>query len=56
MIREELLKKDEEKLREMELKVQKEIEAKRRELLLKEQSLRDLEQKLQSNNESGGTQ
>lgn len=47
-LKEELLKKEEEKLREMELKIQKDLEQRRRELLMKEQSLKELEQKLEN--------
>ncbi len=46
MMKEELLKHEEEKLREMEIQVQREIETKRRELLIKERSLREMENRL----------
>ncbi|CAJ0764888.1 6264_t:CDS:2, partial [Entrophospora sp. SA101] len=42
-LKEEQLKREEEKLREIELKVQREITEKRQELLAKEEALRDLE-------------
>ncbi|CAG8618312.1 10845_t:CDS:2, partial [Scutellospora calospora] len=45
-IKEEQLKREEEKLREIELKVQREISEKRQELLAKEEALRNLEARL----------
>ncbi|KAG0742000.1 hypothetical protein G6F57_010971 [Rhizopus arrhizus] len=45
-LKEEQLKKDEEKLRDIEFKVQREIQEKRAELLNKEEALRSLEAKL----------
>ncbi|KAF7376561.1 Chloride channel protein [Mycena sanguinolenta] len=45
-LKEEQLRRDEEKLREIELKVQREINEKRQELLAKEESLRNLESRL----------
>ncbi|KAG2225240.1 hypothetical protein INT45_001463 [Circinella minor] len=45
-LKEEQLKKEEEKLREIELKVQREIQEKRAELLSKEEALRNLEARL----------
>ena len=47
MIREEQLRKEEEKLREIELKVQREINEKRQELLAREAQLRELEERVQ---------
>lgn len=49
IIKDEILKKEEEKLREMEIKVQREIDAKRRELLIREQSLKEMEHRAASN-------
>ncbi|CAJ0632611.1 1386_t:CDS:2 [Entrophospora sp. SA101] len=52
-LKEEQLKREEEKLREIELKVQREITEKRQELLAKEEALRSLEARLaQSNNQN----
>ncbi|KAF5355449.1 hypothetical protein D9758_006393 [Tetrapyrgos nigripes] len=45
-IKEEQLRKEEEKLREIELRVQREINEKRQQLLAKEESLRNLESRL----------
>jgi len=45
-LKEEQLRREEEKLREIELKVQREINEKRQELLAKEESLRNLETRL----------
>jgi len=45
-LKEEQLRRDEEKLREIELRVQREINEKRQELLAKEESLRNLESRL----------
>lgn len=47
-IKEEQLRREEEKLREIELKVQREIQVKRQELLAKEDSLKVLEARLGS--------
>lgn len=44
--REELLRREEEKLREMEVKVQREINEKRQELLEKESIIRELEARI----------
>ncbi|THU96747.1 septin [Dendrothele bispora CBS 962.96] len=48
LIKEEQLRKEEEKLREIELRVQREINEKRQQLLAKEESLRNLESRLAS--------
>lgn len=45
-LKEDQLRREEEKLREIELKVQREIQEKRQELLAKEESLRNLESRL----------
>lgn len=45
-LKEEQLRREEEKLREIELKVQREIQIKRQELLAKEDSLKVLEARL----------
>ncbi|KAF9462473.1 Septin-domain-containing protein [Collybia nuda] len=45
-LKEEQLRRDEEKLREVELRVQREINEKRQELMAKEESLRNLESRL----------
>jgi len=45
-LKEEQLRKEEEKLREIELRVQREIHEKRQQLLAKEESLRNLESRL----------
>lgn len=45
-LKEEQLRREEEKLREIELRVQREINEKRQELLAKEESLRNLESRL----------
>jgi hypothetical protein len=45
-LKEEQLKKEEEKLKEIELRVQREISEKRQELLAKEESLRNMEVRL----------
>jgi len=45
-LKEEQLKKEAEKLREIEMKVQREIQEKREELIAKEEALRNLEQRL----------
>lgn len=45
-LKEEQLRREEEKLREIELKVQREIQLKRQELLAKEDSLKVLEARL----------
>jgi len=47
-LKEEQLRREEEKLREIELRVQREINEKRQELLAKEESLRNLESRLAS--------
>ncbi|KAK5062468.1 hypothetical protein LTR84_004540 [Exophiala bonariae] len=47
IIREEQLRREEEQLREIELKVQKEIDEKRQELLVRENQLRELEARMQ---------
>lgn len=47
-LKEEQLKREEDKLKEIELRVQKEIQEKRQELLAKEESLRNLETRLQA--------
>jgi cell division control protein 11 len=47
-LKEEQLRKEEEKLREIELRVQREIHEKRQQLLAKEESLRNLESRLAS--------
>ncbi|KAL1918532.1 uncharacterized protein VTP21DRAFT_3192 [Calcarisporiella thermophila] len=46
MLKEEQLRKEEEKLRDIEMRVQREIMEKRRELIAKEEALRSLEQRL----------
>lgn len=52
-IKEEQLKREEEKLRDIELKVQKEIAEKRQQLLAKEEALKSLEQRLAQSNSNG---
>lgn len=52
-LKEEQLRREEEKLREIELKVQREIQIKRQELLAKEDSLKVLEARLAQQNSSG---
>lgn len=52
-IKEDQLRREEEKLREIELRVQREIGERRQELLAKEESLRNLESRLASQNGSG---
>ncbi|BEJ16292.1 hypothetical protein CspHIS471_0508970 [Cutaneotrichosporon sp. HIS471] len=52
-LKEEQLRREEEKLREIELKVQREIQIKRQELLAKEDSLKVLEARLAQQNASG---
>ncbi|KAF0545629.1 Septin [Gigaspora margarita] len=54
-LKEEQLKREEEKLREIELKVQREISEKRQELLAKEEALRNLEARLAQAQESQGS-
>ncbi|EST09475.1 Cell division protein GTP binding [Kalmanozyma brasiliensis GHG001] len=49
-LKEEQLKREEDKLKEIELRVQREIQEKRQELLAKEESLRNLETRLQAQN------
>ena len=49
-LKEEQLKREEDKLKEIELRVQREIQEKRQELLAKEESLRNLESRLQAQN------
>lgn len=51
-LKEDQLRKEEEKLREIELKVHREISEKRQELLAKEESLRNLESRLAAQNTS----
>jgi len=52
-LKEEQLRREEEKLREIELRVQREIHEKRQELLAKEESLRNLESRLASQGPGG---
>lgn len=52
-LKEEQLRREEEKLREIELRVQREIHEKRQELLAKEESLRNLESRLASQGTGG---
>lgn len=52
-IKEEQLKREEEKLRDIEVKVQREIAEKRQQLLAKEEALKTLEQKLAQSNSNG---
>ncbi|KAK7473210.1 Cell division control protein 11 [Stygiomarasmius scandens] len=53
-IKEEQLRKEEEKLREIELRVQREINEKRQQLLAKEESLRNLESRLAAQGSESG--
>lgn len=55
-IKEEQLKREEEKLRDIEVKVQREIAEKRQQLLAKEEALKSLEQKLAMGNSNGELQ
>ncbi|EJD04013.1 septin [Fomitiporia mediterranea MF3/22] len=52
-LKEEQLRREEEKLREIEMKVQREINEKRQELLAKEESLRNLESRLAAQGSQG---
>jgi cell division control protein 11 len=52
-LKEEQLRREEEKLREIELKVQREINERRQELLAKEESLRNLESRLAAQGRDG---
>lgn len=52
-IKEEQLKREEEKLRDIEFKVQREIAEKRQQLLAKEEALKSLEQRLAQSNSNG---
>ncbi|ESK90861.1 septin [Moniliophthora roreri MCA 2997] len=54
-LKEEQIRKDEEKLREIELRVQREINDKRQQLLAKEESLRNLESRLGAQGTSSPT-
>lgn len=52
-VKAEQLKREEEKLRDIEFKVQKEIAEKRQQLLAKEEALKSLEQRLAQSNSNG---
>lgn len=52
-IKEEQLKREEEKLRDIEVKVQREIAEKRQQLLAKEEALKSLEQRLAQSGSNG---
>ncbi len=54
IIREEQLRREEEKLREIEVKVQREINEKRQELLVRENELRELEARVQRAQDATG--
>ncbi|KAI3642577.1 hypothetical protein MP228_012132 [Amoeboaphelidium protococcarum] len=55
LIKEELLRKESQRLKEMETKVQNELEARRRDLMKKEQSLKDMESRYGSDTGSKGS-
>ena len=52
-LKEENLRREEEKLRDIELKVQREIAEKRQQLFVKEEALKSLEQRLANSSSNG---